>query len=102
MSDTIAALTQAVRGRVITPSDSDYDDARAVHNGMHDRRPHAVIQCMDSADVMAAVAAGRDGRSLPHQPEHRSGEKELRIIQTNLYQVIMQRRRICISKQTNR
>jgi hypothetical protein len=61
MSDTIKALTEAVRGRVITPSDSDYDDARVVYNAMHDRRPRAVIQCVDSADVMAAVAAGRDG-----------------------------------------
>jgi hypothetical protein len=61
MSDTIKALTEAVRGRVITPADSDYDDARVVYNAMHDRKPRAVIQCMDSADVMAAVAAGRDG-----------------------------------------
>ena len=49
-----------MRGRVIIPSDSDYDDAR-VYNAMHDRRPRAVIQCMDAADVMAAVAAARDG-----------------------------------------
>ncbi|HXG29151.1 MAG TPA: hypothetical protein VNJ47_09950 [Nevskiales bacterium] len=61
MSDTIKALTEAVRDRVITPSDSDYDDARAVYNAMHDRRPRAVIQCVDAADVMAAVAAARDG-----------------------------------------
>ncbi|GGY04906.1 oxidoreductase [Litchfieldella qijiaojingensis] len=60
MSDTIKALTEAVRGRVITPSDPDYDDARAVYNAMHDRKPRAVIRCVDSADVMAAVAAGRD------------------------------------------
>ena len=61
MGDTIKAMTQAVRGRVISPSDSDYDAARVVYNGMHDRKPRAVIQCMDAADVMAAVAAGRDG-----------------------------------------
>jgi FAD binding domain len=61
MGDTIKAMTQAVRGRVITPSDSDYDDARAVYNAMHDRKPRAIIQCMDSADVMATVADGRDG-----------------------------------------
>jgi hypothetical protein len=61
MSDTIKALTEAVRGRVITPSDSDYDDARVVYHLMHDRRPRALIQCVDSADVMVAVAAGRDG-----------------------------------------
>ena len=60
MSNIIEALTETVRGRVITRSDSDYDEARAVYNAMHDRKPRAVIQCVDSADVMAAVAAGRD------------------------------------------
>jgi FAD/FMN-containing dehydrogenase len=60
MSNIIDALTETVRGRVITRSDSDYDEARAVYNAMHDRKPRAVIQCVDSADVMAAVAAGRD------------------------------------------
>ncbi len=61
MSDMIDALTEAVRGRLLAPSDSDYDDARAVYNGMHDRKPGAVIRCVDAADVMAAVAAARDG-----------------------------------------
>jgi FAD/FMN-containing dehydrogenase len=60
MSGMIDALTEAVRGRVITPSDADYDDARAVYNAMHDRKPSAVIRCVDAADVMAAVAAARD------------------------------------------
>src|ERR671910_1502128 len=61
MSDTIEKLAEAVRGSVITPADSGYDDARVVYNAMHDRRPRAVIQCVDAADVMAAVAAARDG-----------------------------------------
>ena len=61
MSDIIKALRETVRGRVIGPAESDYDDARAVYNAMHDRKPRALIQCVDSADVMAAVAAGRDG-----------------------------------------
>ena len=60
MSDTIKALTETVRGRVIIASDPDYDDARAVYNAMYDRRPHAVVQCTDSADVMAVIAAARD------------------------------------------
>jgi hypothetical protein len=41
MSDTIKALTEAVRGRVITPADSDYDDARIVYNAMRDRKSSA-------------------------------------------------------------
>jgi FAD/FMN-containing dehydrogenase len=60
MGDTIRALTETVRGRVITASDPDYDDARAVYNAMHDRRPRAVVRCTDSADVMAVIAAARD------------------------------------------
>jgi FAD/FMN-containing dehydrogenase len=60
MRDTIKALTETVRGRVITASAPGYDEARAVHNAMHDRRPRAIVQCVDAADVMAVVAAARD------------------------------------------
>ena len=60
MSDTIQELTELVRGRVITAADSEYDDARAVYNAMHDRRPSAVVQCVDAADVMATVVVARD------------------------------------------
>lgn len=60
MSHTIESLIEAARGRVITPSHADYDEARRVYNGMHDRRPAAVVECVDSADVMATVAAARD------------------------------------------
>ena len=61
MSTTTEALGAAARGRIITEDDADYDDARAVYNAMHDRRPAAVVQCVDAADVMAVVAAARDG-----------------------------------------
>jgi FAD/FMN-containing dehydrogenase len=60
MKDKIKALSETVRGRVIIASDPGYDDARAVYNAMHDRRPRAVVQCTDSADVMAVIAAARD------------------------------------------
>jgi FAD/FMN-containing dehydrogenase len=60
MSKVIETLTESVRGRVMTASDPDYDDARAVHNAMQDRKPRAIVHCVDSADVMAAVAASRD------------------------------------------
>jgi len=42
MSDTIKALSEAVRGLVITPSDSDYDDVRVVYNAIHDRKVQRV------------------------------------------------------------
>lgn len=62
MNDTIKALTETVRGVVITALDPEYDDARAVYNAMHDRRPQAVVRCKDSADVRGVIAAARDHR----------------------------------------
>jgi hypothetical protein len=32
VGDTIKAMTEAVRGRVVTTSDADYEDARVVYN----------------------------------------------------------------------
>jgi FAD/FMN-containing dehydrogenase len=37
------------------PGDPTYDDARAVYNGMIDRRPAAVARCADVSDVVACV-----------------------------------------------
>ncbi len=65
MSNAIDSLSEAVRGSVITADDPNYDDARVVYNAMHDRRPRAVVRCMDSADVMATVvAAAESGADL--------------------------------------
>jgi len=66
MSDTtIATLRDHVRGEVITPDDVGYEQARTVHNGMIDRRPRAVIRCVDIADVRAVVQVARqDGLDL--------------------------------------
>jgi FAD/FMN-containing dehydrogenase len=49
MSDTIEKLTEAVRGRVITPADSGYDDAhRAAENyGANYERLSAVKAAYD-------------------------------------------------------
>ena len=47
----ISALTGALRGRLVQPSDRDYDDVRAVWNGMIDRRPALIARCGDAQDV---------------------------------------------------
>jgi FAD/FMN-containing dehydrogenase len=56
----VAPLLEQVRGRVVTASDDDYDQARAVHNGMFDKRPLAVLQAQQVADVIAGVNFARD------------------------------------------
>ena len=54
------SLREQVRGQVITPGDADYDAARAVHNGMIDKRPAAVVRVSQVADVIASVNFARD------------------------------------------
>ena len=58
--ETIEGLTTAIRGSVIGPDDAGYDEARAVYNGMIDKRPALVVRCADTADVIAAVRFARD------------------------------------------
>jgi FAD/FMN-containing dehydrogenase len=50
----------AFRGTLFEPGDVGYDEARAVYNGMIDRRPRLVARCADSADVIAAVNLARE------------------------------------------
>jgi FAD/FMN-containing dehydrogenase len=54
------ALRSAMRGPVIEPADDGYDAARAVYNGMIDRRPAAIARCADVADVMTSVRFARE------------------------------------------
>jgi FAD/FMN-containing dehydrogenase len=54
------SLSAALRGPVIQPADEGYDGARAVYNAMIDRRPAAIAECSDVADVMTAVRFARE------------------------------------------
>jgi FAD/FMN-containing dehydrogenase len=56
----VSTLQQSLRGRVIGPDDDDYDAARALYNGMIDKRPRLIARCADAADVIAAVTFGRE------------------------------------------
>ena len=56
----LAAFTAAFRGKVLQFGDAGYDEARAVYNAMHDRRPALIAQPVDTADVAAAVNFARD------------------------------------------
>jgi FAD/FMN-containing dehydrogenase len=56
---SIAELAEGVRGEVIKPGDPGYDEARAIWNGAHDKRPALIVRCAGVADVMKAVEFAR-------------------------------------------
>jgi FAD/FMN-containing dehydrogenase len=62
--DSTAKLKQNLRGAVFEPSDPNYEEARALYNGMIDKRPRIIARCADVADVIAAVNFGRDNDLL--------------------------------------
>ena len=55
----ISDLKARLRGAVVAGSDPDFNEARALYNGMIDKRPLAIARCVDVADVIAAVEHAR-------------------------------------------
>ena len=56
----LAAFRRSLDGDVIATDDLEYDAARAVWNGIVDRRPALVARCTDAADVIKAVRFARE------------------------------------------
>ena len=58
-SALVADLSGQVSGSVLAPHDAGYDAARAVHNGLIDRRPALIVRCRTACDVAASLALAR-------------------------------------------
>jgi FAD/FMN-containing dehydrogenase len=56
---TTEAFAAGLRGELLTTDSADYDAARAVWNGMIDKRPALVARCRGAADVISAVNFAR-------------------------------------------
>jgi len=56
---TVAELAAELHGNVICPGDPNYDEARALWNGAHDKHPALIVQCAGPADVAAALRFAR-------------------------------------------
>ncbi|MBT8261567.1 MAG: FAD-binding oxidoreductase [Bacteroidia bacterium] len=63
-ASVIEEFAAQLRGRLVNPQDSDYNETRKVYNGMIDKHPGLFAMCEDVADVMAAVNFGRENNVL--------------------------------------
>ena len=61
LSDAVTnEFTSKIRGEIIFPRDSHYDEARKVYNAMINMYPGMIVKCVDVADVIHCVHFGRE------------------------------------------
>src|SRR5262245_38240629 len=56
----VDAFKARLRRSLLTAADPAYNQARSVWNGMIDRRPAMIVQCLGTADVIAGVLFARE------------------------------------------
>jgi FAD/FMN-containing dehydrogenase len=59
IGDAIVDLAMTFSGKLLTPRDAGYEEARRVHNGLVDKRPALIARCRGVADVVDAVGLAR-------------------------------------------
>jgi hypothetical protein len=57
--ETHADLRARMDGALLAPGDPGYEDARRIHNAMHDRRPALIARCAGAEDVRTAIDYAR-------------------------------------------
>ncbi len=57
--DLIDGFRMRIRGPVLLPDESGYEEARTLWNGMIDRKPALVARCEGIADVIESVRFAR-------------------------------------------
>ena len=60
----IKELGEAMTGPVMLSGHPDYDGARTIWNGMHDKRPALIARCLNDQDVSNAVTFARERELL--------------------------------------
>jgi FAD/FMN-containing dehydrogenase len=56
----VEELATAFSGSLLQPGDQEFDEARLVWNGLHDRHPALIARCTTADDVVASVNFARE------------------------------------------
>lgn len=62
LNEMIETLKTNVKGHVVLPNDSNYNEVREIWNAMIDRRPTVIVQCAEADDVSHAIAFARENK----------------------------------------
>lgn len=60
LTPAVTALSKSFNGRLLLPADAAWDVERRIHNGLVDKRPALIAQCLGSADIAGAVRFAQD------------------------------------------
>ena len=63
-AESIKALNNITKGQVLTPESDNYDESRAIWNGMFDKKPALISRCETDQDVIASVNFARENNLL--------------------------------------
>src|SRR5438132_9814967 len=58
--ETTGNLKSKVKGQIVLPSDSSYDEVREIWNAMIERRPALIVRCAEANDVPHAISFARE------------------------------------------
>ncbi len=60
----VEELRGSLRGELVCPSDTGYNEARSLWNAMFDKRPALIVRCAEVSDIISAVNFART-HSIP-------------------------------------
>ena len=58
--EAIESLGKRVKGQIVRPSDTNYDEVRQIWNAMIERRPALIVRCAEAGDIAHAIAFARE------------------------------------------
>src|SRR5499427_6721494 len=58
--EAIKRLKSKIKGEIVLPGDSRYDEVRKIWNAMIERRPALIVRCAEANDVPHAISFARE------------------------------------------